>query len=251
MDTSKSAALGHTVSKDITQVLIRRIVEEVYPPYAKLPTERALALEFGVARHVVREALKRIEALGLVRIRQGSGIQVEPLPLTGGVELLHVLLNREDGEADVRFLEDLLEFRDHSSRAIVRMAAARRTEEELSQLQRIITARRDALEDPTRLNELNAELLHVIAKATHNRVYQLIVNTLGRIFLQYRQGHELPREYDAYIQGILDELLKSIEESDGDAAERAMARHGAIFHKLMQENSANRQATPADAQQTS
>ncbi|MCC6144410.1 MAG: FadR family transcriptional regulator [Candidatus Hydrogenedentes bacterium] len=229
VEHQKPLALGHTVSKDITKVLIRRIVEEDYPPHTKLPTERALAQEFGVARHVVREALKRIEALGLVRIRQGSGIQVEPLPLTGGVELLQVLLTREDGAIDFGFLDDLQEFRDQSSRAIVRLAAMRRTEEELAQLRRVITARREALEDARRLNELNAELFHIVAKATHNRVYQLIVNTLGRIFLQFREGHDLPSQIKLRVQEVLENLLTAFEARDGDAAERTMFDHGQIF----------------------
>ena len=50
-----------TLSREITRKLTRRIVDQVYPPGTKLPTERDLAVEFDVTRHVVREALKRID----------------------------------------------------------------------------------------------------------------------------------------------------------------------------------------------
>jgi DNA-binding FadR family transcriptional regulator len=126
------------------------------------------------------------------------------------------------------------------------MAAERRNDEELTQLQRVISSRREALEEPARLHELNAEMLHLIAKATHNRVYQLIVNTLGRVFLQFRKGHGLPPEYNVFIQDILEELLRAIVAQDGDAAERAMSRHGAVFHKLMKQTEDSRQEPEED-----
>ncbi len=59
-----------TISKAITSKLIARIIDGVYPPGGKLPTEREIAEEFNVTRNVVREVLKRLEALGLVTRRE-------------------------------------------------------------------------------------------------------------------------------------------------------------------------------------
>ena len=49
-----------TRSMDITERLTRRIISGEYPVGTKLPTERALAEEFDVARHVIREDRKSV-----------------------------------------------------------------------------------------------------------------------------------------------------------------------------------------------
>src|SRR5256885_1262003 len=61
-------------------------------PGDSVPSERALAEEFGVGRHAVREALKRLEQAGLVRISQGGATRVLDWRDTGGLEVLLDLL---------------------------------------------------------------------------------------------------------------------------------------------------------------
>ena len=83
-------------SEAISDELIKRIINGSYPIGSKLPTERDMSKAFGATRHVVREALKRLEALGLVMIRQGSGAHVQNYHLTGGLELIDMLLLKND-----------------------------------------------------------------------------------------------------------------------------------------------------------
>ena len=121
-----------TRSKKIADELCRKIVNKEYKPGEKLPTERELAEQFKATRHSVREALKRLEALGLVKIRQGSGIVVQDIDLIGGLELFDTLIRDENGMVNLPLLKDILEFRDNMVRQVVRLAAERHTQEAVS-----------------------------------------------------------------------------------------------------------------------
>lgn len=185
-----------TLSCNVAQILTRRIVSGEYPPRTKLPTERLLSEEFNVNRHAVREALKRLEAIGLLEIRHGSGIYVQPLQLTAGIEIFDALLFRPDGSIDPAFLSNMLDFRRHVLINLAQLAAQRRKPKELGRICRIIddicfNRRKGILEDE---HSLFYNLFEHIAIATQNRVYSLIFVTLSQVFRTIRNvlAKELP-----------------------------------------------------------
>ena len=63
-------------SSDVSTALRQRIGSGELPTGARLPAERALADQFGVARGTIREALRQLEAMGLVERKAGSGTYV-------------------------------------------------------------------------------------------------------------------------------------------------------------------------------
>lgn len=221
-----------TLSQDIAAKLSRRIVQGVYPIGSKLPTERDLSTEFGVTRHVVREALKRLEAVGLVHIRQGSGIHVENLQLTGGIEMFDVLLTKDDGSIDVQVLREVLEFRAHIVAKIMRLAAERHTEEELAELKRLFLERCAIGDDPAAIAAINERFFRLFAHATHNRVYELLYNTMGRIYikLNFMLDALIGR---AQMERALTRILEAFDDRDGELAELLVTRHlNAILHRF-------------------
>ncbi len=73
--------------QDLAETLIRRISAKEYTVQGLLPTEHALCREFGVSRHTVREAIRRLKGLGLVSQRAGIGTRVEaPAPVSRYVQ---------------------------------------------------------------------------------------------------------------------------------------------------------------------
>ncbi|MCF7352972.1 GntR family transcriptional regulator [Vibrio sp. CK2-1] len=62
-----------TATEDIIDLLGKKIVQGEFVPYEKLPTERDLAVQYGVARGRVREALRGLAMAGLIEIKRGSG----------------------------------------------------------------------------------------------------------------------------------------------------------------------------------
>jgi DNA-binding FadR family transcriptional regulator len=194
-----------TLSLDITEKLARRITSGKYPVASKLPTERALAEEFGVARHVVREALKRIEALG--------------------AELFELLLRTEDGGINFEYLKDVQEFRSHMVRAIVQLAVVRREDAELEEVRLLVARLLVPNITDTEREEASERLFEVVAVATHNHVYKLVFHTLGRVFMKLRRMFDLPLLSAEEGSHILGGLLESFERRDVVRADLLACRY--------------------------
>jgi len=206
-----------TRSMDITERLTRRIISGEYPVGSKLPTERALAEEFDVARHVIREALKRIEAVGLVKIRQGSGIYVQRLHFLAGIEIFDILLTDEYGAINYPFLLDVMEFRKHIVRTVVNLSVERHTDEEEIEVRALFL---ELLSSPEADRERVYEaLFERIAYSTHNQVYALLFNSVGRIFLKLRRTFEIPIVGITGVSTLLGELLRAYSERNSEAAD--------------------------------
>ncbi|MGB1583653.1 MAG: FadR/GntR family transcriptional regulator, partial [Solirubrobacterales bacterium] len=83
----KSQSLPDQVFRQIASA----ILDGTYPVGTNLPAERQLAEVFGVNRHVVREATKRAEQIGLVSVTQGGGTKVLDFERTAGLDALALL----------------------------------------------------------------------------------------------------------------------------------------------------------------
>jgi len=117
------------------------------PPGEKLPSEAALADRFGVARVVVREAVARLRAFGLVLVRRGSGAVVCDWRRTGGLELLPALLERSGPLTDPgrALVGELLSLRRTIGAELLVAAARRRTPEGLAAMRGALLRARAAL----------------------------------------------------------------------------------------------------------
>lgn len=213
-----------TVSKAITSKLIARIIDGVYPPGSKLPTEREIAEEFDVTRNVVREALKRLEALGLVTIRRGSGIYVEDLQLTGGVELLELLIFKEDGSLNIDILRDIIEFYENSIISIIRLATQRMTQEELNALEELVRKRAEMIGEREEVEKVSREITALIVDATHNSLYRLIYNTMLRIPILSTGFFGIIMSFNPDIQEYFERLVETIKQGDQEMASMLTSR---------------------------
>jgi GntR family transcriptional repressor for pyruvate dehydrogenase complex len=61
-------------AEDIMRSLETALLDGTYPAGSRLPSERQLAEEFGVSRNTVREAIQRLEARSLLRVKAGAGV---------------------------------------------------------------------------------------------------------------------------------------------------------------------------------
>src|SRR4051794_41926685 len=86
-----------TASDRVFRDLCESIVSGRYAPGEKLPTQRALASDLGVNMAPVREAVKRLEQLRLVDVRQGDAMRVADWRATGGLGAAAPLLFRPGG----------------------------------------------------------------------------------------------------------------------------------------------------------
>jgi GntR family transcriptional repressor for pyruvate dehydrogenase complex len=171
------------VAEEIAEQLRSLILNGQYPPGSKLPPERELSKRLRVNRASLREALKKLEHLGLVRIRQGDGTRVQNFMETGGIELVQHLLPLAGGKPEL--IRDLLEFRRIFGRELARLAAARSTKDTkdtkdkdgLGKL-RALADRADHVTGALELFDIDFDFYVAIAQLSGNQVMLLLINTV-------------------------------------------------------------------------
>src|SRR3954464_3623409 len=113
------------VAERLFTQLSTEILSGRYQAGEKLPTQRKLAAELGVTMTALREALKRLEQLGLVEVRHGDAMRVSDWRARGGLDVIaHVLFAA--GGLDREMLSDVLEARRLMLAESARLAAERR-----------------------------------------------------------------------------------------------------------------------------
>jgi DNA-binding FadR family transcriptional regulator len=222
---------AQTTSREITLRLLREFSSGTFAAGTRLATERRMAEDFGVSRNVMREALKRLEALGLVTIRQGAGIFVEDFQMSAGPELIDVFLYREDGTINEDFLEDIYEAREDLTRLVVRRVAVSRTQAELDRLKELVRQRRESLEDPVRLTAANLEFFRILAGATHNIVFNLLFNTMSRHYLRLQEHLRWESLDSERTQTSFERIVEAIDEQNADLAEQLFLREARLLRK--------------------
>jgi GntR family transcriptional regulator, transcriptional repressor for pyruvate dehydrogenase complex len=165
------------VAEEIAEQLRTLILGGQYPPGSKLPPERELSKRLRVNRASLREALKKLEHLGLVRIRQGDGTRVQNFMETGGIELVQHLLPLAGGKPEL--IRDLLEFRRIFGRELARLAAARagRDHDGLGKL-RALADKAEQVTGALELFELDFDFYVALAQLSGNQVMLLLINTV-------------------------------------------------------------------------
>src|SRR3954466_6914342 len=114
--------------------LVEAVLSGRYEPGEKLPTQRALAAELDVNMASVREAVKRLEQLGLVEVRQGDAMRVTDWRASGGLDVIaHVLFAA--GGLDRDALRHLMEARRLMLAESARLAARRRDDDQAARLE--------------------------------------------------------------------------------------------------------------------
>lgn len=154
----------------IVSLIRNRILSGELLPGGKLPAERDLAEGLAVNRSTLREAMKKLEMLGLVEIRHGDGVYVMDYLQSGNLELLPDLM-RAGGRINRDILRGLLDLRRLILPDVAFQAAINRTGNDLAELERVI--RHDGSRSR---NERDMEIYRLIARASKNIPFLLVLN---------------------------------------------------------------------------
>lgn len=152
------------------------IVSGHYEPGQRLPTQRALASEFGVNMASVREAVKRLEQLRLVEVRHGDATRVLDWR-RAGLEALTLL-----GAHDTTVMAPLFEARGIVLTQIACLAARRRTGEQAEQLLEIAEEFGRAQSDEE-AQTVEWAFIAALVGATDNLVFQLMSNSVRELYM--------------------------------------------------------------------
>ncbi len=203
----------------------------------KLPPERELALKLAVSRPVVHEGLMELVSKGLVTMKPRVGTVVSDYRKEGSLAILTSLVNYNNGRLDPSLFESMLEMRMLFEVETARLAALRRTDEQVEGLQALCRQERDVGPEAShRIAELDFEFHHLIAMATGNRVYPLLLNSFRQVYTSLTRRFFSDPGVAPVVFGLHGELVQAIEDRDEKVAMEIMERllvHGRDRLKAM------------------
>jgi GntR family transcriptional repressor for pyruvate dehydrogenase complex len=208
-----------TLTQEAFDQLVAYLQDGSFDPGDALPSQQDLADQLGVSRPVLREAMQRLAAAGLVEIRHGSGSYVAHPPA-------ETVFNRVFGKFTHEQALDVLEARFVIEAECAALAAVRATDEDFERMQRAVDRIRDLSGDGD-LTVGGADEFHAaLTAASHNSV----LGAIGQML-------QLPN----YIQGIRVELalpdisaheyenhlkvLNALRQRDPDLARATIREH--------------------------
>jgi len=205
----------------VFEQLLAQIVSGRYEPGATIPPERELSEVLGVNRHVVREALKRLQQMGLVRVVQGGGTKVLDFRRTAGLDLLAVLADHAEAvEQLLPLLVAALETRTGIGVEVSRLCAERSGREVGEELLAIGEELAAVAHGPELL-PLDERFWRVVLDGAGNLAYQLAFNSLLRA-VHARVDFSVPWLEQELARGDYRRpIAAAIASSDPEAAARA------------------------------
>ncbi len=210
-----------TGSEVLAQELREKILRKL-PPGAALPTERELVGQLGVSRMVVREALRILEAEGLVVIRQGrKGGPVVQRPDDRSIAKALAISLYFEGAT----FADLLETRRLLEPLCARCAAQRATLNDIRNLRESNARYRLSLNNNDEYILENLKFHLLITAASHNTVLRLLANSVRNLVHQCPADLELNRELREAALDAHERIVDAIETGNPDLAQRRMEKH--------------------------
>ena len=207
-------------STDVIAQIRGAILSGRYRPGDRLPTERELAQQFGVSRVTVRDALRALEASGLVRVKVGG--QGGPYVAEPDIAQLSDSLGTHL-QLQGTTLAELAEARLAIETTAARLAAERATPIDLAALEY-------AIEEPTRFSvdtaSSSVDFHTALVQTAHNGAL-LAMYGATRSLLQdaFDQLHARQPDMADTARKVHTALYAAIAERDGDAAVRIMREH--------------------------
>jgi DNA-binding FadR family transcriptional regulator len=212
----------NSLAHGLVDALTRQILLGTLAPGMKLPSEGAIVAEHGVSRTVVREALSRLQASGMVETRHGVGTFVLQREAAQGLRL------SVDTALSVR---SILELRMGLETQAAALAARRRSEQQLARMRQALDDYQQALASHDSCVEQDKRFHQLIAEATGNTCFTDIMQHLGDAMIPRTRLNALEKGGADMTQlGQLaslehEAIYQAIRRQDGDAARAAMWLH--------------------------
>lgn len=169
-------SIGATV-RTVVETILARIRSEDYAADERLPSERTLASELGVARNTVREALDVLETLGVIRRRAGSGSFVQAA--TEGEDAGPGDVAAETSPLDLQVMRGILE------PEMIRLAIINMPPRRIEELGRTLSEMENVQTDAVRFARLEDDFHRQLAEGTGN---PLLIACHGLILQARRQS---------------------------------------------------------------
>lgn len=215
---------GRHLPDEIAANISGQIQRGELQPGDRLPSERELCERFGVSRSVVREALSQLKSDGSVETKRGSGAYVLERDRRQSFRMQDVAVDERDSLALVMELIVTVEV------AVTRLAAMRRTPEDLKLIRRALIGMEYEIANDRLGDEQDFAFHQAIVEATHNPNFVALSSHLEqgarRVILQARSNTK--SRHGSMIESVQEEhqaIFNAIKAGDPDAAALAAENH--------------------------
>lgn len=174
--------MGQQRFKIVMNILLREIFQSKLKPGDRLPAERDLSKEMDVDRTSLRIALKQLESMEVLEIRQGDGIYVKNYMKNAGVDFLKMLFlqqERDENELiiDEYLIDEIMEFWVEFLPLMLKVALRRLKPRDIKLFIDLVNAEMEVIQDRQKVMACEIEQMEFIAEKTDNLLYLLISNS--------------------------------------------------------------------------
>jgi DNA-binding FadR family transcriptional regulator len=216
-------------AEEISDTLREEILRGQYRAGERLPSERELATRFEANRGAVREALKKLEQLGIAAIHPG-GVRVVPIEEATLEVLGHVLMIND--RPDAILVDQMFEVGASLSAMSFRTAIEKATDDQLQHMRDIVAKILSTDSSETNRRDLGKELSDYLLEVNGNLVLRLIGNGLRTQFMGPMEGLGEQIEVDeTQRRALLEKLDTAITNRDSESAAKAVRK----LNKLIQQ----------------
>lgn len=202
--------------------IVDQIARQNLQPGTPLATERDMLAEFSVARGTLREALRFLEMQGVITIKTGpGGGPVVAMPDSRHLASLIGLLLQFRG---ARF-RTVVDARLSLEPVLAAKASENVTPDQLDDLSASIEAMRENLDDSTFFLDENENFHELIAAASGNEVFSLLISSLAWITDGTALGVEYRRSQREHVLDEHQRIFDAIRAGKPDRAATAMREH--------------------------
>jgi len=225
---------SQTLSQKIERRIEEAITQRKLTPGNKLPSEKELCTSFAVSRTALREALRRLNARGLIEIKKGSGMYISEICIEDAIKSLNLYY---DLKFDSNLIAQMIEMRLLFEPQIARLAARNRTEEDLKVLKQNLIDLEECNPDNTQLEADTINRFHTnITKATGNPMIVVSMEPIFsllprmRTFLYANVDGEKEYTLDAH-QKIYDAIEIKNDKAAHDEMRTLLRRNHEVYDK--------------------
>lgn len=221
--------------EQVADQLRELIFQGLLSPAQRLPSEAALASQFGVSRATIREALRVLTAQSLIRTTKGaSGGSFVTVPTVAHVsDSLVVNISLLSRAEDVS-LDDFLEVREFLEVPSARLAAMRRAPDDIEALRGAVPDRPLTLSTEEQF-VYNRDFHSVLVMSSGNPLLAIATQPVFSVLQTNLQRSTLGREFHQTVNDDHRRILAAVESGEADVAAVEMHRHLEFLRPWYQE----------------
>lgn len=216
------SAKTHRISHNIVKQIRNAILAGELKPGDRLPSEKDLAISFNVSKASLREAVRSLEALGLVEVLQGvsGGVFIREVDLeTARNSLFNYIFFQNPSIQEFTQLRLLIE--PHMAAT----AAEKATEEDLRFFYDNLEQTGKQLNSDDFYYQLDTAFHHRIAVISNNRLIVFVIDSLKNAVVNLKLQLELDARFSVDVFNSHQRIVEALRKRDAEAAMEEMRQH--------------------------